>query len=161
MRSVFMVLIVVGSCFLSVLAQAQAPRVLTAARGEFKGAVCVYNNEAGFDRDVKLKNGKVVVCGYGCLLVEGGAICQDYPCQYIVCNEPPGSDCSNPDGPEPGLLRTTASSGICDPTGEKAGIPGECYYPEVVIDCGSAEACVSIIPGRDFCQYLPPKKGRR
>ena len=155
MRIVFIALIVLGSSMLAGVSQAQPPRIVLSATGAAKGARCID------DMHLKSKNGKVIECKYDCFALKGGAVCREYACEYVVCNESTGSYCSSPTGPNPGMLTTHTSAGICDPTGEKADIPGMCYYPEVVIDCGSAEACVEPGPGLGYCQYIPPKKDRR
>lgn len=155
MRAALIAFIVLGSWVLVGPSQAQKGRAVIAADGSSKGAQCID------DTHLKAKNGKVTTCSYDCYEIEGGAVCRSNVCEYVICNEPPGSYCSNPTGPEPGLLRTTTTGGICDPTGDKAGLPGECYYPEVTINCGSAEACVFVGHGRDFCIYVPSKGDRR
>jgi hypothetical protein len=155
MRAALIILMVLGVFAPTEVVQAQAGKAVISADGPSKGARCID------DTHLKTKNGKVATCSYDCYPVDGGAVCRNSPCEYVICNDPPGSYCSNPTGPEPGLLRTTTTGGICDPTGDKAGVPGECYYPEVIINCGSAEACVFVGHGRDFCIYVPPREDRR
>jgi len=183
MKTIFLACIVVGSCLFVGSLDAQCCRVQLAVKGQnqdvvgiivgmseanatpgkvvavaegaAKGATCV---DYTFLKDAR---GKVVECKYDCYLIFGGAVCRENICDYVICNDPPGSHCSTPGGPNPGKLLTMAGGGICDPTGEKAELPGMCYYPEIEIDCGSAEACVEVGWGRDFCRVLPPKKDHR
>jgi hypothetical protein len=160
MRVAVQVFSALAVLFLAGSVPAARAEIRFTADGAYVGAVCIFDEEAGFEKKLKLKSGEVVDCEYDCFTMEGGAICRSEPCEFIVCNDPSGSWCSNPDGPDPGKLRTTTSGGICDNTGEHTGVPGDCYYPEVIIDCGSKEACVVLGHGRDFCRFIPKKKGK-
>ena len=124
------------------------------AEGETVGAVCVD------DTHLKLKTGKVFECPYDCFELKGGATCRSEPCEYVICNQDPWASCSNPDGPEPGILYVTGGAGVCDNTGKVTGTPGECYYPEAYINCGAPYKCVFVGHGHDYCIYTPQKKGK-
>lgn len=156
--SIVTFLSILASMFVGGVSEGHVVQTVVLAKGEDVGAVCVFDDKAGFEKKLKRKSGKIVECEYDCFELTGGATCRSEPCEYVICNQDPWASCSNPTGPEPGILYVTGGAGICDNTGETTGIPGECYFPEAYINCGAPYTCVAVGHGHDYCIYVAPNK---
>ena len=131
--------------------------IVLVAKGSSVGARCIYSDEAEPGK-LQSASGVVTSCKAGCLPIEGGAVCQNKLCDYVFCVDGfPWNSCERNEHGKTGRLSIMALVGACYEDGFFAGDrPGECHYPETVVDCGGGpDSCNDVGNGEDFCLNLP------
>jgi len=112
--------------------------------------------------------GSVSDCDWACDYDnEGVAYCKDYPCDGVVCDDPPDAECvempfSTPEFPDyaiPSLGIANHSSGgyllaYLEDAGSCNENTGECEYSQYKVEftfCGDVNGCVIVSNDHDYC----------